>query len=67
MLGTNRHESLRVDQQLRGRAGRQGIDTKGQVYCVLGDRDLLEAPLERLFAGKPEAVTSRFNLSYSSI
>jgi len=53
--------------QMAGRAGRQGIDSKGQVYCVLGDRDLLEAPLERLFAGKPEAVTSRFNLSYSSI
>ncbi len=53
--------------QMAGRAGRQGIDTKGLVYCVLGDKDILEAPLQRLFAGKPEAVTSRFNLSYSSI
>jgi superfamily II RNA helicase len=53
--------------QMAGRAGRQGIDPKGWVYSVLGNRDLVEAPLERLFAGKPEPVTSRFLLSYSTI
>lgn len=53
--------------QMAGRAGRQGIDPKGWVYSVLGNRDLVEAPLERLFAGKPEPVTSRFRLSYSTI
>jgi superfamily II RNA helicase len=53
--------------QMAGRAGRQGIDEKGFVYCVLGQRDLREAPLERYFAGKPEPVVSRFRLSYSTL
>ncbi len=53
--------------QMAGRAGRQGIDDKGFVYNVLGPASLLEAPLERLFAGKPEPVTSRFRLSYASL
>ncbi len=54
-------------QQMAGRAGRQGIDDKGFVYCLLGDRDVREAPLERLIAGKSEPVRSRFDLSYSSL
>ncbi|MFT4648835.1 MAG: superfamily II RNA helicase [Glaciecola sp.] len=53
--------------QMAGRAGRQGIDDKGFVYNVLSPSTLLEAPLERLFAGKPEPVTSRFRLSYASL
>ena len=53
--------------QMAGRAGRQGIDEKGFVYCIQSPAHLLEAPLERLFAGKPEPVTSRFRLSYASL
>ncbi len=53
--------------QMAGRAGRQGMDDKGYVYSVCGPREIIEAPLERLFAGKPEAVSSRFRLSYSSL
>ena len=53
--------------QMAGRAGRQGLDARGSVYCVLGNKDLQEAPLERLFAGKPEPVRSRFRLSYSTL
>ncbi|MCB9906668.1 MAG: DEAD/DEAH box helicase, partial [Planctomycetes bacterium] len=53
--------------QMAGRAGRQGIDEKGFVYCIQSPSDLIEAPLERLFAGKPEPVTSRFRLSYASL
>ncbi|MDF1839106.1 MAG: DEAD/DEAH box helicase [Planctomycetota bacterium] len=53
--------------QMAGRAGRQGLDEKGFVYNVLSPSTLLEAPLERLFAGKPEPVTSRFRLSYASL
>ena len=53
--------------QMAGRAGRLGIDEEGFVFSVLGRRDLLEAPLERLLAGRPEPVVSRFRLSYSSL
>jgi len=53
--------------QMAGRAGRQGIDTEGVVVLRLEPRDLAEAPLERLFFGKPEPVESRFRLSYSAI
>lgn len=53
--------------QMAGRAGRQGLDTEGLVYTLLSPRDLAEAPLQKLFAGRPEAVESRFRLSFSSI
>lgn len=59
--------STRDFLQMAGRAGRQGLDTEGLVYTLLSPRDLSEAPLQRLFAGRPEAVESRFRLSFSSI
>ncbi|MBN8555770.1 MAG: preprotein translocase subunit SecA [Deltaproteobacteria bacterium] len=45
ILGTERHESRRIDNQLRGRAGRQGDPGKSKFYLSLED-DLL-----RIFAG----------------
>ncbi len=53
--------------QMAGRAGRQGLDTEGLVVSVLDPKSLREAPLARILGGKPEAVESRFRLSYSSI
>lgn len=53
--------------QMAGRAGRQGIDAQGLVVSLLGERDLKEAPLKRILEGQPEAVTSRFRLSYSTL
>ena len=44
ILGTERHESRRIDNQLRGRAGRQGDPGRSKFYLSLED-DLL-----RLFA-----------------
>jgi preprotein translocase subunit SecA len=37
VIGTNRHESLRVDQQLRGRAGRQGDPGSSRFFTSLED------------------------------
>ncbi len=46
IIGTERHESRRIDNQLRGRAGRQGDPGKSRFYISLGD-DLM-----RLFGGE---------------
>ena len=45
ILGTERHESRRIDNQLRGRSGRQGDPGKSKFYLSLED-DLM-----RIFAG----------------
>ncbi len=44
IIGSERHESRRIDNQLRGRAGRQGDPGVSQFYIALDD------PLMRLFA-----------------
>ncbi len=44
IIGSERHESRRIDNQLRGRAGRQGDPGTSQFYISLDD------PLMRLFA-----------------
>lgn len=41
VIGTNRHESLRIDRQLRGRAGRQGDPGSSRFFISLED-DLIE-------------------------
>ncbi|MBQ8995489.1 MAG: preprotein translocase subunit SecA [Oscillospiraceae bacterium] len=50
IIGTERHESRRIDDQLRGRSGRQGDPGESRFYLALDD-DLM-----RLFGG--ERVTS---------
>jgi preprotein translocase subunit SecA len=42
VIGTERHEALRIDRQLLGRAGRQGDPGSGQFFLSLEDR-ILEA------------------------
>ncbi len=37
VLGTSRHESRRIDNQLRGRSGRQGDPGESRFYLSLGD------------------------------
>jgi superfamily II RNA helicase len=59
--------STRDYMQMAGRAGRQGLDTEGLVYSLLSPKDLAEAPVKRLIAGRAEPVESRFGLSFSSI
>ena len=37
IIGTERHESMRIDNQLRGRAGRQGDPGESKFYLSLED------------------------------
>ena len=57
VLGTERHESRRIDNQLRGRSGRQGDPGESRFYLSLQD-DLMR----RFRAGAVEAVMERFNI-----
>ncbi|MGH3676696.1 MAG: preprotein translocase subunit SecA [Mycobacterium sp.] len=57
VLGTERHESRRIDNQLRGRSGRQGDPGVSRFYLSLGDE------LMRRFNGATlEALLTRLNL-----
>jgi preprotein translocase subunit SecA len=52
VIGTNRHESARVDLQLRGRAGRQGDPGESRLFVSLEDDLLVRYGVERLIAGR---------------
>jgi preprotein translocase subunit SecA len=52
VLGTNRHESRRVDDQLRGRAGRQGDPGSSRFIISLEDSLLQRCGIERLLPSK---------------
>ena len=57
IVGTERHESRRVDNQLRGRSGRQGDPGSSRFYLSLED------PLLRIFAGdRVKAIMDRLNM-----
>ncbi|MBQ4262413.1 MAG: preprotein translocase subunit SecA, partial [Ruminococcus sp.] len=58
IIGTERHESRRIDNQLRGRAGRQGDPGRSQFYLSTED-DLM-----RLFGGeRMKAIMDRLHVS----
>ena len=63
IIGTERHESRRVDNQLRGRAGRQGDPGSSRFYLSLEDQllrifasDRVAAIMERLKMPEGEAI-----------
>jgi len=57
IIGTERHESRRVDNQLRGRSGRQGDPGSSRFYLSLED------PLLRIFASdRVAAIMTRLKL-----
>jgi preprotein translocase subunit SecA len=57
VLGTERHDSRRIDNQLRGRSGRQGDPGESRFYLSLQD-DLMK----RFRAAAVEAVMDRLNI-----
>jgi preprotein translocase subunit SecA len=48
VIGLNRHESRRIDHQLRGRAGRQGDPGSSQFFVSLGDDLLVKYGVDQL-------------------
>ena len=57
IIATERHESRRIDNQLRGRAGRQGDPGSSRFYLSLDD------PLMRIFAGdRVKAIMDRLKM-----
>lgn len=57
VLGTERHEARRIDNQLRGRSARQGDPGSSRFYLSMGDE------LMRLFGGQQvETVMARLNI-----
>jgi len=57
VIGTERHESRRIDNQLRGRSGRQGDPGKSLFFVALDDE------IMRLFGGETIAgIMTRFNM-----
>lgn len=57
IVGTERHESRRIDNQLRGRSGRQGDQGQSRFFLALDDE------LMKMFAGKATLnVLSRFGM-----
>src|SRR5205814_356403 len=57
IIATERHESRRIDNQLRGRSGRQGDPGSSRFYLSLDD------PLMRIFAGdRVRAIMERLKM-----
>ncbi|MCR2806708.1 preprotein translocase subunit SecA [Paenibacillus soyae] len=66
IIGTERHESRRIDNQLRGRAGRQGDPGSSQFYLSLQDElmrrfgsDNIMAMMDRLGLDEDQPIESR--------
>jgi len=57
VLGTERHESRRIDNQLRGRSGRQGDPGESRFYLSLGDE-----LMRRFNSAMVESVMTRLNM-----
>ena len=57
VLGTERHESRRIDNQLRGRSGRQGDPGESRFYLSLQDE-----LMRRFRSGAVETIMERFNI-----
>ncbi|MCY6798713.1 preprotein translocase subunit SecA, partial [Escherichia coli] len=70
VLGTERHESRRIDNQLRGRSGRQGDPGESRFYLSLSD-DLMRlfnpGAAQRLMAIAPDDVPVTGRLITSGI
>ena len=58
---------VRELSQMAGRAGRRGLDPEGFVYLRVNPWETPYPQLQNLIHGKPEQVSSRFNLTYATV
>ena len=58
---------VRELSQMAGRAGRRGMDETGFVYLRINPGEISFSQLSNLIQGKPEQVSSRFNLTYATL
>ena len=63
VIGTNRYESLRVDIQLRGRAGRQGDPGSSRFFVSLEDNLMVKFGLKNIFPKKVQDLSQDDPLS----
>ena len=67
ILGTERHESRRIDNQLRGRSGRQGDSGSSRFYLSLEDNlmrifgsERISTLMQKLGMSEGEAIENKF-------
>ena len=67
VIGTERHEARRIDDQLRGRAGRQGDPGSSRFFVSVEDElvrvfggDKLKNLMDRLGVGEDDVIENRF-------
>ena len=67
VIGTNRHESLRIDYQLRGRAGRQGDPGSSRFFISLEDKLIRDYGINNLWAARYQLQKHEAPIKYALI
>jgi preprotein translocase subunit SecA len=67
VIGTNRHESKRIDDQLRGRAGRQGDPGTSRFFVSLEDPLMIRFGIDRLIPPKLQPVRQEASIHHPVI
>jgi preprotein translocase subunit SecA len=67
VIGTNRHESIRIDQQLRGRAGRQGDPGSSRFFISLEDDIVVRYGIKEAFEHFFQKAGDSVNLNFPGL
>lgn len=67
VIGTNQHESVRIDHQLRGRAGRQGDPGASRFYLSLEDKLMMRFGIDTLIPKQSWPIVGDAPIEHSAI
>ena len=67
VIGTNRHESLRIDNQLRGRSGRQGDPGSSRFFVSLEDDIIVQYGIKEAFETFLQDFGKKISLDHPSL